>query len=467
MSADSLHALLLSADRMLLRRLTRLLESVGSRVDQLAEVDRVEPLLAATRPDFVIVDTDLPAGTLQSICRTAVDDLETGPPPVILALVARHESSRVADALAGGAHDVLHKPLVPGEVLARLRAAARLREQLWRRHMQLGNSETLGCLPPPAWRALAAEVARQRSGIGACVVVHLDHLHDHAISQGRVFAARLRAEVIERLQAAGGDEVVWGELEDNSFAALLTSSDDVAALAWAERLRAAVAERPLELDGQSIRITASMGIAQLGGSEALAEEQARGAMQLARSSGRNCVVSAAEWQNERRRQEDEPSWLDSANAWDVMIPHPLALFPEDTVEQAVALMTQTQLAHIPVVDGAGKLVGLVSARSVQTGERKTAPRGSGSVRFVRAVMQSAPTQFEEDTPVRKMQAFFATDPSPVAVVTRQGRPLGLVYSHSLAAMQEQLTRSTFASHSPFSLDSSYLTTPDGCAVDDS
>jgi CBS domain-containing protein len=260
---------------------------------------------------------------------------------------------------------------------------------------------------------------------------------------------------------------VWGELGGECLAALLTSSDDVAALPWSERLRASLAERPFELDGQSLPVTVSIGVASLGASESQAYEQAQGAMQLACNSGHNCVVSASEWQSECRRREDEPSWLDSANAWDVMIPHPLALYPEDTVEQAMALLAQTQAAHMPVVDGSGKLVGLVSARSIQQVERKTSsPRGSGSIRFVRAIMQSAPTQFEEDTPVRQMQNFFAGDPSPVAVVTRQGRPLGLIYSHSLAAMEERLTRGTFAARRAFSLDSEYLNTPEVCAVDE-
>jgi len=197
-----------------------------------------------------------------------------------------------------------------------------------------------------------------------------------------------------------------------------------------------------------------------------AEEQARGALQLAQHSGGDCVVSAQEWLKECRRASDEPSWLDSANAWDIMIPHPLALYPEDTVEQAQALLTQTQLAHLPVVDGTGVLQGLVSARSLQTSERKSATRNSGSIRFVRAVMQGTVAQFDEETPVRKLQSHFAAESSSVVVITRQGRPLGLVYRDSLASLEEHLTRRTFAPKGAFSLDSDYLTTPEICGVDE-
>src|SRR5712675_696576 len=108
MTCDSLHALAFSTDRLLLRRLTRLLKSVGCRVDQLAQMDRAVSVLDAMRPDFVIVDGDLPAETLESICRTAVDDLDAGPPPVVLALSARHDARHIAAVLAAGVDDVLH-----------------------------------------------------------------------------------------------------------------------------------------------------------------------------------------------------------------------------------------------------------------------------------------------------------------------------------------------------------------------
>jgi DNA-binding response OmpR family regulator/CBS domain-containing protein len=466
MPTEFFHAVACSTDRLLLRRLTRLLHTLGCRVDPLAHVERGAALLAAVRPDFVVIDGELPSEAWQTLVQAALSDHDAGPPPVILALISRLDTPQVTAALAAGADDVLHKPLVPGEVLSRIRAAARLREQQWRRHLQLGNSATLGCLPAPAWRALAAEFARQRTGTGACMALQIDHCAQWAAEHGKVRAARLRTAVVDRLQDAGGDGVVWGELEGECIVALLTSSDEVAALAWAERLRIAAAERPFEVDGQTATITTSMGVAPLKASEVTGEEQARGALQLAQHSGGDCVVSAQEWQKECRRASDEPSWLDSANAWDIMIPHPLALYPEDTVEQAQLLLAQTQLAHLPVVDGKGELQGLVSARSLQGSERKSTSRNSGSIRFVRTVMQGTVAQFDEETPVRKLQSHFAADPSSVVVITRQGRPLGLVYRDSLAGLEEHLTRRTFATKGVFSLDSDYLTTPETCGVEE-
>jgi CheY-like chemotaxis protein/GGDEF domain-containing protein len=466
MPLEQLQALLVADDRAVLRKLARLLESRGCRVVVAAQFSRAESLLGSVRPDLLIVDSEIGDQPLRKLCERATIDLEAGPAPVVMALVPRSDHARVTAALSAGADDVLQKPLVPGEVMARIRAAARLREQLWRRQAQLGECETLGCLPAPAWRALVAEVARQRTGCGACALVHIDHFEHYAASHGRLRIAHLYLAIADQLQAAGGEGVVWGELEERTLAALLTSSDEVAALSWAERLRAALANHGFTIEGVPFTATVSIGVAGLDHSERVAEEHALGAMNLARLSGGDCVVSAQQWQNELRRQSDEPAWIDSANAWDIMIPHPVALYPDDTAEQAMLLFAQTQLAHIPVVDATGQLLGLLSARSLDHGSRKTNPHVSDSIRFVRAAMTAAPVRFDEETPVREIQSAFAADEASVAVVTRHGRPLGLIYRDSLTAVSKRIVRSAFAARAPFSLDSSYLTTPDPCVAEE-
>src|SRR5437868_746950 len=111
MSGESFHALAFSTDRQLLRRLTRLLELVGCRVDQLTHVDRAPALVSATRPDFVLVDGDLPSDKLKAICLAAASDQDAGPPPIVLALVATQDAAQVSAVLARGVDDVLQKPL--------------------------------------------------------------------------------------------------------------------------------------------------------------------------------------------------------------------------------------------------------------------------------------------------------------------------------------------------------------------
>lgn len=461
----SYQVLVVSSDRAVHRTIARLLEAVGCQVDALLDCERLSLLMATSQYDFVVVDGDLPEDQALKICRRLTEGEEDSPSPIVLFLVSGKNTALVALALSAGADDILHKPLNTGEVLARFRAASRLREQQRRRLLQHGRSDTPGFLPGAAWRALAKEVASQASG-GAMVLLAFDHFANQVSLIGKDGGQRLWWMACERLQLLSCETTVWGELGGGILAALQPHADEVAAIAWAEQIRSAMAEKPFDLEGRSIRLSPSIGVSDLGNKECMAEDRARGALEFARRSGGNCAVPAMEWERERRRLGDQASWMECSSAWDIMLPCPLSLHSQDTVDQAAVLLSQTQLAHVPVVDATGRLLGLVSARSVQHGGKKQPVRGTGSIRFVRAVMIASPPEFSEDTSVKKVAEFFAGDPSPVAVVTRQGRPLGLIYSHALAALEERLSRRSFEPLVPFSLDTDYLVTCEPAAVED-
>jgi CBS domain-containing protein len=49
---------------------------------------------------------------------------------------------------------------------------------------------------------------------------------------------------------------------------------------------------------------------------------------------------------------------------DVMTPHPTVVRPEDSLAEALRLLTQGRRRHLPVVDPKGKVTGLVSIRDI-------------------------------------------------------------------------------------------------------
>jgi CBS domain-containing protein len=55
---------------------------------------------------------------------------------------------------------------------------------------------------------------------------------------------------------------------------------------------------------------------------------------------------------------------------ELMTPNPLAVSPQDTVEQALRLMLSKKLRHLPVTEG-GKAVGLLTLRDLITAYRAT------------------------------------------------------------------------------------------------
>src|SRR6185295_14400257 len=188
-------------------------------------------------------------------------------------------------------------------------------------------------------------------------------------------------------------------------------------LAWCEQTLAALAGATITVADQPHHVTASCGLTEITAGENLEVVQARvqRALQLAKASGRNCVVTSSEV------DRDADNWAAFAAdgklfhttlARDVMHPCPLILHLDETLEQAQALLTLTGLAQAPVVDAEGKLAGLISLYQVAAARlRQPKPRGNGgisssSVRLVRHAMTSEVTRFDETTQLAELMEFF-------------------------------------------------------------
>jgi len=80
--------------------------------------------------------------------------------------------------------------------------------------------------------------------------------------------------------------------------------------------------------------------------------------------------------------------VDEATVSEAMTSNPTACRADDDVDQAVALMAERQVRRMPVVDGSGRLVGIISQADVatrvnrdqRTGELVEAISESGTVR---------------------------------------------------------------------------------------
>jgi CBS domain-containing protein len=195
------------------------------------------------------------------------------------------------------------------------------------------------------------------------------------------------------------------------------------------------------------------------------------ALQLAKASGRNCVVTSDEV------DRDADAWaafaadgklFNTTLARDVMHPCPLVLGLDETLEQAHGLLSQTGLAHAPVVDADSRLAGLVSLdqlaaarlRNPKSRGTAAAANSSSSVRLVRHVMSTDLTRFDERTPLAELMEFFTGEGATLAIIVRDKRPRGLVHCHALAALNERLTADHFASTKPRTGTSADLLVPD-------
>ena len=252
---------------------------------------------------------------------------------------------------------------------------------------------------------------------------------------------------------------------------ILPPSGSETAATWCEELLKAFAETTFTVAEQQHRLTASCGLSESVAGETLEIVQSRvqRALQLAKASGRNCVVTSGEV------DRDADAWAAFAAdgklfhntlARDVMHPCPLLLHLDETLEHAHALLSQTGLIHAPVVDADNKLAGIVSIDQLSAAKlRNPKPRGhsgnsSSSVRLVRHVMTTDVTRFDETTPLAELMEFFTGESATLAIIVRGKKPRGLVHCQALAALNERLTADHFASTKPRTATSADLMVPD-------
>ena len=142
-----------------------------------------------------------------------------------------------------------------------------------------------------ARRAIAA--ARRHGMPMALMIIDVDHFKRINDEHGHECGDLALVEAVRRLRESLRAEDLVGRLGGEEFVAVMPNTDGVAALAAAERVRAAFAETPMRIGGHEIAVTITAGVAVL-----TAEDQqfshllrrADRAMYAGKNAGRNQVM---------------------------------------------------------------------------------------------------------------------------------------------------------------------------------
>jgi len=271
-------------------------------------VDGAEAWDALQRPDaprLAILDWVMPGLSGVDVCRRA-RTIESDQPPYIILLTSRGQKTDIVTGLEAGADDYLAKPFDPGELLARVDVGRRLIELQARlieardalSHEAMHDPLT-GVLNRRAFgSALSRELSRKRRNnnvlaVGICDIDHFKQINDTYLHQTgdevlcglvRIMQGNLRGHDV--LGRRGGDEFV-----------VLTehAREDGAAILY-ERLRAAIADNPIQTGAGVMPITISFGVKIWADGETEEEllAAADAALYQAKSGGRNRVFLAGE-----------------------------------------------------------------------------------------------------------------------------------------------------------------------------
>jgi diguanylate cyclase (GGDEF)-like protein len=147
-----------------------------------------------------------------------------------------------------------------------------------------------------ALRTELARTARERHPV-AVLMVDLDHFKLVNDTYGHVAGDAVLSETARRMKSSVRPYDSIGRYGGEEFLIVLPGCDAPSAQAQAERLREALACEPVPVDGQSIRVTCSIGVSASTGSLVCSSDtlvrDADLALYRAKDRGRNQVAQAS------------------------------------------------------------------------------------------------------------------------------------------------------------------------------
>ncbi|MHB8897969.1 MAG: diguanylate cyclase [Thermoguttaceae bacterium] len=424
-----LNVLVVDDDPATLRLIATIVSSAGHRVSRAANGREAFDCIQHDPPDLVLCDWDMPELDGVELCRK-VREHWLAHYIYFLLLTGKSSVDEMVQGLAAGADDFVTKPINPAVLLARLEAGSRV-VRMERQLRTISQRDPLtGLLNRRTFYERFVQEWDRAGRYGhplACALVDLDFFkrindtHGHAAGDAalKTVAAHLQTETrpSDMLCRYGGEE----------FCILLTETDETGAASWAERVRAAISEVAIPAGSLSLRVTASIGVAQRLVDTATPEQLvdlADQALALAKKSGRNRVVRAASISEPALDLSDmgPAGPLDGVLARDVMSVAILCPRRDDSVRQVTEMFLQLRLTSAPVIDEAGIVRGIVTQADLLT---QTA-QGKGWDDTVGKVMRTDVVCYEEDTPILEVYEFLSRVSVPRVVVVRDDRPTGVI-----------------------------------------
>jgi two-component system cell cycle response regulator len=293
--------ILVAEDSALLRRmLGDVLRHHGWTVLEACDGRAALDLARAADPSVLLMAREMEGLDGMAVLDALREDSRTADVPVVF-VTGHTDAHDLAEGLERGAHDYVRKPVDPVELIARIRAALRLRalhDELARRNAELEQLARTDVLTALANRRHADDVlrstiasARRHGRALSAVLVDVDRFKAVNDAHGHAAGDAVLREVALRLAAGLREEDLAARWGGEEFLLLLPDSPDATVVC--ERLRASISDRPVNVHGLlELSISASFGWAPWTGEESGEALVGRAdlALYAAKAAGRDRVM---------------------------------------------------------------------------------------------------------------------------------------------------------------------------------
>jgi len=279
------------------------LAMAGYPVVQAGSLDGAIEELRRVRPDVIVLSDDLGADRpVGDVIALLDDESEEAPVPVIT-LSDDPGRDRLAECLAVGARDHVHRQTANDELVARIGAVLRTDEELERLRQRNAELEFVGGVDPLTGMAnrrgledelerLAAGAARHHVALSAVMARAAipPVAGDPRVRDDRRDA--LRRELAYLVAAVRRTDDYVGAWDARTFALLLPLTPGEGAGVLAERLRSAVAAAPIRYGDEEVDVTVSCAFADVGADPAWVFPALEAAVVRLEAAGGNAVSPA-------------------------------------------------------------------------------------------------------------------------------------------------------------------------------
>ena len=216
-------------------------------------------------PDFVITDWDMPEMDGAMLCRH-IRAKSFQNYVYIVMMTGNSESIDLVEGLESGADDFICKPIVPRELVARLRTGERIHRLEARLRFEMSHDPLTSILNRRAFEdVLHREVTRSRRYKCklACIMFGLDGFRHINEQYGHLAGDFTLKMIAARFKQGLRATDYFCRYNQDQFVLLLPETDLAGAEILAHRLKERIGEQKVEFDGHHIGLTACFGVSEL------------------------------------------------------------------------------------------------------------------------------------------------------------------------------------------------------------
>jgi two-component system, cell cycle response regulator len=280
------------------------LEARGYRVEAAMDGQEALDKVFASPPDLILLDVMMPRVDGIEVVRRLKGTADLPFIPIIMQTALETTEDKV-EGLDAGADDYITKPINFAELEARVKSLLRikaLQEELANANARLLKvSQTDGLTGVDNRRHIEERLTEMYQHAArlaeplACVMCDVDHFKSVNDTYGHQAGDAVLKQVAEILRDSAREIDRVGRYGGEEFIILLPSANVEDAVAFADRVREAVAERDFAYDGGTVRRTLSAGVSawphpDIRHQEALVKA-ADDALYVAKARGRNRVIA--------------------------------------------------------------------------------------------------------------------------------------------------------------------------------